>query len=199
MRNFITQPLVCLAVLCLWIAVPMASVRAECPQQTLRVVMATPASSRISRTGDALQAVLQTPLQLSTNNWLPSGTIIYGHIASVKPSSSKEAGRLKLLFTRYGTARFSPFPFMAATGDGWLHQENADTSVWHLALDRSTRMLNNTVRARLGPDPSVWAQILGLNTSGIPDVSTDEFIWDYHRREVLIGAGDVILLRPKCY
>jgi hypothetical protein len=51
------------------------------------------------------------------------------------------------------------------------------------------------IQRRLGPDPAVWAQILGIPQNVIPDPSTDEFIRQYNRRDVLAGAGDTLQLR----
>jgi hypothetical protein len=59
-------------------------------------------------------------------------------------------------------------------------------------------MLNQKIMQRLGTDRTVWAQILGINSSFIPDPSTDSFIRDYNRHDVLVGSGDVLQLRTGC-
>jgi hypothetical protein len=87
---------------------------------------------------------------------------------------------------------------MAATEAGWLHQQDANTPVWQVSLNHSTRLLNAKLQRRLGTNQGVWASSLGISENVIPDITTDAFIETYHRNNVLVGAGDRIYVRFNC-
>lgn len=171
-----------------------------CQSQTAIVVMATPMSSRIDRVGDPLQAVLSHLITLAPGKVLPAGTLLKGKVISIKKGKSTDSGQIQFRFTQAITADNSPYIISAipATPDGWLHQSDANTPVWGVSLTRSTRLLNERIQRRLGTNRAVWAQILGMNENTIPDPTTDEFIADYNRHDVLIGAGDRIQLQLSC-
>lgn len=172
-----------------------------CNPQPFDVIMATPFSSRIDRVGDSLQAVLSQDLRVSERQTLPSGAILRGTVTGIRPSEPHEAGQIQVRFTKAGGPGMeAPVAIDAslATVDGWLHQSDADTPVWHVSLGRSTRLLNMMIQRRLGPDQTVWAQILGIHENVIPDPSTDEFIQQYNRHDVLVGAGDRLQLQLRC-
>jgi hypothetical protein len=173
---------------------------ADCKADTFEVVMATALSSRINRVGDPVEAVLKNPLLVAETDLLPAGTVLKGKVAAIQRGTGRKSGQLQIVFN--GTAGYDsyPLPFagMVNTPDGWLHQQDAETAVWHPAPNRSTRMLNQKIMQRLGTDRTIWAQILGINSSVIPDPSTDSFMRDYNRHDVLVGAGDALQLRTGC-
>jgi hypothetical protein len=163
--------------------------------------MATPFSSRIDRIGDPLQAVLVHDFTMTDSQTLPAGTMLKGKVTGLRPSDQYQAGQIQVRFTQAaGTTMdsFTPLNAALATPDGWLHQEDAGTPVWHVALNRSTRLLNMMIERRLGSNRAVWAQILGIHENTIPDPSTDEFMGWYNRHDVLVGAGDQLQLRMQC-
>lgn len=173
---------------------------ADCVPRTGEAVMATPLSSRINQLGDPVQAVLEKPLLLNENLSLPAGTLLRGKVVSIHPSQRRQAGSIQFCFTEVSgmtldNELISAFP---ATTDGWLHQADADTPVWQVSPTRSTRLLNERLQRRLTSNRAVWAQVLGINENTIPDVTTDAFIYSYSRQDVLVGAGDHLLLRFNC-
>jgi len=177
---------------------------AECQwqPQTAGVVMATPLSSRLDRVGEPIQAVLEHPLQLAPDLILPSGTMLKGRVVAVKRGEPNYGppGRLRFQMVLATDQRIGNLLIMAqpATEGGWLSQQDANTSVWQVALNHSTRLLNEMIQRRLGTNQAVWAASLGINQNTIPDVTTDEFIERYHRNNLLVGAGDRIYLRFTC-
>ncbi|HEY9687129.1 MAG TPA: hypothetical protein V6C52_09160 [Coleofasciculaceae cyanobacterium] len=176
------------------------SVWADCKVDTFEVVMATALSSRINRVGDPVEAVLKEPLIVAETDLLPAGTVLKGKVAAIKRASGGKPGQFQVVFNRTAGYDGYPLPFagMVNTSDGWLHQQDANTAIWQLAPNRSTRLLNQKIMQRLGTDRTVWAQILGINSSFIPDPSTDTFMQDYNRHDVLVGTGDLLQLRTGC-
>jgi hypothetical protein len=175
---------------------------AECQPQTAGVLMATPLSSRLDRVGDAIQAVLEHPVQLASDLVLPSGTRLKGRVTAVKSGEPNGGppGRLQFHMTLAQAPAIGNLQIQAepATEGGWLSQADANTPVWQIALGRSTRLLNDMVARRMGTNQAVWASTLGIQQNVIPDISTDEFIERYHRNNLLVGAGDRIYLRFAC-
>ena len=155
-------------------------------------------SSRLNWKGDQVQAVLEHSMALGPNLLFPAGTMLFGQVTAV--DRRQLPGKLKFEMTQAQVQSLGVVPIQAvpATEDGWLQLKDADTPVWHISLRRSTRLLNAMVRRRLPANPGVWASSLGINRNVIPDVTTDEFIAQYHRQDVLVGAGDRIYLRFSC-
>lgn len=174
---------------------------ADCVPQSTGVLMATPISSKLDRVGDVIQGVIEHPFSLSPRIVLPSGTMLKGRVVAVKAGErSGPSGKIQVRFTQAISAAFGVLPIVAipATEDGWLRQQDADTPVWQVSINHSTRLLNSKILRRLGTNQAVWASSLGLSENVIPDVTTDEFIENYHRNNVLVGAGDRIYLRFTC-
>lgn len=174
---------------------------ASCNLQPFDVIMATPFSSRIDWVGDPLQAVLSNALVLPNGQTLPAGTKLRGKVKDIRPSERNNAGEILVQFTRAsGPGVEVPVAIDAypATVDGWLRQSDADTPVWHVSLQRSTRLLTMKIQRRLGADRAVWAQVLGIHRNMIPNPSTDEFMQTYNRHDVLVGAGDRLQLQLGC-
>jgi hypothetical protein len=178
----------------------LSTVWADCKTDAFEVAMATALSSRINRVGDPVEAVLKAPLLVAETDLLPAGTVLKGKVAAIQKAAGGKPGRLQVVFNRTAGYDSYPLPFAGTvnTPDGWLHQQDENTTVWQPAPNRSTRMLNQKIMQRLGTDRTVWAQILGINSSFIPDPSTDSFIRDYNRHDVLVGSGDVLQLRTGC-
>ncbi len=172
--------------------------RADCPHGSVHAVLSSPLSSRIDHRNDLVNAVLVD--RVSQNGLsLPSGTHLEGRLLKVSPASTQQEGRLMVVFTRAILARgeSQAITAMADTEDGWL--DRADTGhAWEATPNHSTRLLNQKLMRRLGTDRAVWGQILGIRGNHIPDPTTDQFIVDYHARDVLLGAGDVLRLRLGC-
>lgn len=176
-----------------------AQAPAPCPQGTFRVIMATPVSSRIDRKGDRVRAVLAQAVSFPGQPEYPSGAILAGQVDKVQPSYRHQSGQLSLLFIILETeAGTRPIQARVATVDGWLRQGDQNTPVWHVDLNHSTRLLNDKIQQRLGANRAVWASVLGINENTIPDPTSDEFIEQYNRRDVLVGAGDTLTLKWVC-
>lgn len=173
---------------------------ADCLPQPMTVVLATPFSSRIDRTGDPLQAILNHTITLPTGQTLPAGTLLKGQVIGIQAANAKESGKIRIRFSQAITADATPYRISAApaTTDGWLRQQDADTGIWYVSQTRSTRLLNDRLQRRLGTDRAVWAQILGIHENVIPDPSSDAFMIHYNRHDVLAGAGDIIQLNLAC-
>lgn len=198
MKNGVVAFLLSILILtCVWL--PVSAQQTTCTIQSFEVIMATPFSSRINRKGDALQAILVRPVHLNSGMILRSGAKLTGYVTDVKSSANSThtaTGRIRVQFT--DATGQNDVNFIPATEDGWLHQADANSAVWKVAADRSTRLLNMMLRRRLGYNRAVWAQILGIRENVIPNPDTDEFIYNYHQRDVLVGAGDHLTLRTVC-
>ena len=174
---------------------------ADCLPQRAGVLMSTPLSSRLYRVGESVQGVLEHPMALSPTVTLPSGTMLQGRVTGVKVGErTGPPGKIRIQFTKASTLDLGVIPLLALpdTEGGWLLPQDADTAVWQVSLSRSTRLLNSMVQRRLGTDRAVWASMLGIQENVIPDITTDSFIEQYHRNNVLVGAGDRIYLRFAC-
>lgn len=166
--------------------------RADCDPRTFAVALSTPVSSRISHVGDPVEAITSQPFL-----GLPTGSTIHGHVSQLVPGKTKSPGQVLLLFTQ-GLDSGAPFTAVAATEDGWIHIWDENGPAWQDGLQRSTRLLNLALRRKLPADRSVWNGLLGINESNPVDVGTDDFMHDYHRHDVLMGAGDRLILRSGC-
>jgi hypothetical protein len=164
---------------------------------TLEVILSTPLSSRINRVGNKIQAVLATPTMINGQN-LPTGTMITGRVTAVESSTIvHRSGRIRILFTDIASpaSGATAVNLVPDTPDGWISQADTHLPVCKVMPGHSTRLLNAMIRRRLPCDRAVWNQVLGINSSDIPDPSTDEFIVEYHHHDVLLGAGDWLRLR----
>lgn len=175
---------------------------ADCQPQVGGVLMATPLSSRLDRIGDAIQGVLEHPLQLQPDLILPSGTLLKGKVLGVKRGDPRGGppGKIQVQWFQASNPAIGYLQVnaMPVTEGGWLRQQDANTPVWQVALGHSTRMLNSKILRRLGTNQAVWASSLGISSNVIPDVTTDEFVEQYHRNNVMVGAGDRIYFRFLC-
>lgn len=165
---------------------------------TVNVILSTPLSSRINRVGQPVQAVLGEPVTLSDGQDLPTGTTLTGQITAVESSDVvRHPGRLKLIFTmaKLPSSETRGIYLMPDTPDGWLNKADTYLTACKLVPGHSTRLLNSMLRRRLPCDRAVWNQVLGINSSTIPDPSTDEFMQEYNRHDVLLGTGDWLRLR----
>ena len=184
----------------LWLSGGIAMAEGSgCNPNPFSVTMATPVSSRINWKGDPIQAVLISPLALSTVTVLPAGTLLKGKVADVKAYTPKQPGGLRLTFNM-AVPLSGPMPIAAelVTPDGWLRQTERNTPVWQLNPNHSTRLLNEKIQRRLGADRTVWASVLGINENVIPNPTSDAFMIRYNKNDVLVGAGDRIGLRLIC-
>lgn len=162
------------------------------------VILATPVSSRINSVGDPVKAILAVPITLKDLSQLPVGTSLTGYVKAVESSTeNRRSGRLQMVFNsaRLPSGEIGIINLIPDTPDGWLSLSDGVLSVWTVTPQHSTRLLNTMIRRRLPSDRAVWSQALGLNTSGIPDPDTDEFIQEYNRHDVLLGAGDRLRVR----
>jgi hypothetical protein len=169
---------------------------------TVEVILSTPVSSRISRVGSPVRAVLREVGKLGEEMILPPGTLLQGRVERVESSNGRQEGRIQLVFTEalLPTGEVDTVNLIPDTPDGWIRRlEGVALTACKIMPGHSTRLLNNMVRRRLPCDRSLWAQVLGMNSSEIPDPSTDEFMERYNRRDVLLGAGDWLRLRVYPY
>lgn len=167
--------------------------------QSSQVVLSTPMSSRINTVGYRVQGVLAGPLKLQDSSLLPTGTTLIGKLLAVEPGKrAKQSGRLRLVFTDaiLPNGQFKLIRLLPDTPDGWLTRADGALSVWTVMPGHSTRLLNTIIQRRLPCDRSLWSQILGINSNSIPDPSSDTFIVEYNRHDVLIGAGDWLRVKP---
>lgn len=165
----------------------------------VEAILSTPVSSRINQVGYKVKAVSLKPLSFNDGQTLPSGTTLYGHISAVESSKdTRSSGRLKLLFTQaiISPSEHKDICLIPDTPDGWLNKADTYLGAVKEMPGHSTRLLNAIIRRRLPADRAVWGQLLGLNINNIPDPSTDEFMQEYNRHDVLLGAGDWLRLRP---
>ncbi len=170
----------------------------ECPSQTLTAVMVTPLSSRINHRGDALEARLTESIMLN-EQLLRSGTRLLGRVTDVESGRRKDGGRIQVLFDKLADdVKVYPVSAAFATEDAWLRISDADTAVWSVSLMRSTRLLSQKLMRKLGADRAVWNQILGLNQNSVIDPSSDAFMREYNRHDVLIGSGDRVRVFVRC-
>jgi hypothetical protein len=168
---------------------------AETP--TVEAILSTPLSSRINQRGYRIKAVSAREFTLYGQP-LPIGTTLLGQVTAVESSDiTRHSGRIKLVFTHalLPTNETRAVFLIPDTPDGWLNHADTYLSACKIMPGHSTRLLNAMVRRRLPADRAVWGQVLKLNTSSIPDPDTDEFIEEYHRHDVLLGAGDWLRLR----
>lgn len=192
---------VCLLLALTLIGWPRPAPAADCPHHTVDAVLSMPLSSRISRPGEPVAAVLVQQTAIRPDVLLPPGSRLNGRVLKTAPHQrTGEPGRLMLVFTEALTlnGRTEDITAMAATPDGWLKPDDAGTSAWQPTANRSTRLLNQRIMRRLGSDQAVWGQILGIRGNRIPDPTTDRFMVEYHRHDLLMGAGDRIQLRLGC-
>lgn len=170
-----------------------------CIPDEFNVTMATPVSSRINWVGDSVEAILTQPLALSGQTSLPAGTLLKGKVTQVKSSQDFKAGMIRLIFQKTpGLPGQKDFSAQVATPDGWLRQGDRNTTVWRPSPTRSTRLLNQKVEQRLGSNRAVWASVLGMNQNTIPQVNSDDFMAQYNKNDVMVGAGDSLKLRRSC-
>lgn len=167
--------------------------------QPAQVVLSTPMSSRINSVGYRVQGVLTAPLKLPDGTILPTGTAVVGRLLAVEPYRRvKQSGRLRLAFTDalLPNGQIQRIRLLPDTPDGWLTMADGALSVWTVMPGHSTRLLNTLIQRRLPCDRSLWSQILGINSNSIPDPTSDEFMIEYNRHDVLIGAGDWLRVKP---
>ncbi len=187
----------CLALF--WLGAGVALAQNACNPKPFPVTMATPVSSRINWKGDGIEAVLTHPLPLSATASLPAGTLLKGEVTEVKPYGRKQPGMIRLTFNIAPLlAAPSLLTAQVATPDGWLRQSDRNSPDWQVNANHSTRLLNEKIQRRLGSNRAVWASVLGINENIIPNPTSDAFIVQYNRNDVLVGAGDSILLRLRC-
>lgn len=164
---------------------------------TVEAILSTPFSSRINQRGYKVKAVSPAAFTLYGQSF-PVGTKLLGQIAAVESSAiTHRSGRVKLVFTHalLPTNEVRAIFLVPDTPDGWLNQADTYLAACKIMPGHSTRLLNAIVRRRLPADRAIWGQVLGLNTSSIPDPDTDEFMEAYNRHDVLLGAGDWLRLR----
>jgi hypothetical protein len=192
---------VLITVVCLWFCLISRAEAAQikCQRQVFKAIMATPVSSRINWAGDPVKAILSQPLEVSPQMTWPAGTMIHGKVAKVNASGHGKPGRIQLRFmSAVSSIGKAPFQAWPDTPDGWLRLTNQNTDSWRVSPKRSTRLLNQKIQQRLGSNRAVWASVLGMNQNTIPQVDSDNFMQDYNRNDVMVGAGDTLKLQFIC-
>lgn len=178
--------------------VPAASSPAaiECNPQTFDVIMASPVSSALSRNSEEIRAVIAHSMLIGHGIRIPEGTHLDGRVVQKQVGTKKTAGRVKIrFFVDHELARFRAVPHIEGE---WLTQAHADTDIWALDRKRNTHRLQTRLKRRLGGDPSVWNQVLGINSNARVNVHSEEFMTKFHKHDVLVGAGDRLTLRLVC-
>lgn len=157
--------------------------------------VATAFSSKISKTGEHVTVVVNSPVHTPDGALLPSGTKLNGRIEKIFYDKKRYPYEIRLRF--YEAVKLNgdslPVDAVVATADGNLTKNDAETL--HYCQNPSYATLKYKIRKSLSSDQAVWNQQLGINQSALVDFETDDFMIQYNTHAVLVGVGDHLRLR----
>lgn len=165
------------------------------PDAGFVTTVATAFSSKISKVGDRVTVVVNSPIHTPDGELLPSGTKLNGRIEKIFYDRKRYPYEIRLRF--YEAVKLNgdslPVEAVVATADGNLTKNDAETL--HYCQNPSYATLKYKIRKSLSSDQAVWNQQLGINQSALVDFETDDFMIQYNSHAVLVGVGDHLRLK----